>query len=297
MFLIGTPSQASRKAQAIADDPNIGYQKKLNEWKKSRVKELAGEDGWLSLIGLFWLSDGANTFGSDKSNSIVLPKSSSPKFAGTLSLVNGRINLQATPEARITFTGKLVSEMQLRSDADQQQTILQMGSLKLYIIKRGERIGLRVKDSANPARAQFRGLEYFPADLKWRIEGKFEPYTPEKTIPIANVLGMIDKMPSPGAIIFNIGTRTFRIDPVLEKGEPRLFVIFADQTSGKETYGAGRYLYVDPPDANGRVVLDFNLAYNPPCAFTRFATCPLPPPQNRLSIRVDAGEKKYSGEH
>jgi hypothetical protein len=165
----------------------------------------------------------------------------------------------------------------------------------LFVIKRGEKLGLRVKDKQNPARSRFAGLDYYSVDLKWRIEAEYEAYNPVRLIPIANVLGMVDDMTSPGALVFEANGKSLRLDAVVEKGSNQLFIIFADQTSGKETYGAGRYLYANPPDAVGKVIVDFNKAENPPCAFTKFATCPLPPKQNRLPIRVEAGEKKYGG--
>jgi len=170
-----------------------------------------------------------------------------------------------------------------------------MGSLLINIVKRGDRIGVRVKDSESRTRREFKGLEYFPIDPKWRIEARFEPYQPPKTIPITNVLGMTDEEVSPGALAFEVDSKTYRIDPILEKGETDYFVMIADETTGRETYGAGRYLYVSPPDASGKVVVDFNKTYSPPCAFTNFATCPLPPRQNHLPFRIEAGEKKYSG--
>jgi len=163
------------------------------------------------------------------------------------------------------------------------------------IVKRGDKVGVRVKDTESETRREFKGLEYYPIDPKWRIEARLEPYTPPKAIPITNVLGITEDETSPGALAFEVDGKTYRIDPILEKGETDLFVMIADQTTGKETYGAGRYLYVSPPDANGKVVIDFNKTYSPPCAFTNFATCPLPPQQNHLPFRIDAGEKKYTG--
>ena len=149
-------------------------------------------------------------------------------------------------------------------------------------------------DSQNPDRLNFKDTEFYPADLKWRIDAQFEPYNPPKPMPIVNVLNMESSESSPGAIKFTVDGHEYRLDAITEKDEPRLFMIIADKTSGKETYPAGRYLYVDPPDASGRVIIDFNKAYSPPCAFTKFATCPLPPKQNRLPFAIDAGEK-YSG--
>ena len=275
------------------DDPS--YTKAMQKWRADRLEEINGEDGWTTLVGLYWLKDGPNKFGSDPSNEIVLPRSSAPKFAGSIRLDNGVVTLEAKPDAGITSDGNAASTLVLQSDGDGKPTMLKIGSLKLFVIKRGEKLGLRVKDKQNPARVHFAGLGYFPVDLQWRLDAKFEPYDPPKIVPIVNVLGMVDNMTSPGALVFDVNGKTYRVDPVLEKGSKQLFIIFGDKTTGKETYGAGRYLYADPAGADGNVILDFNKAHNPPCAFTKFATCPLPPWQNRLAIRVEAGEKKYAG--
>jgi uncharacterized protein (DUF1684 family) len=212
-----------------------------------------------------------------------------------LVLDKGVVTLDAKPEAGITSEGKGVTTLVLRSDADGKPTLLRLGSLKLFVIKRGEKLGLRVKDKNHKARANFTGLSYFPLDTAFRIDAKFEAYDPPRTIPIANVLGMVDNMTSPGRLVFELKGKSYRLDPVLERGSKQLFIIFGDKTTGKETYGAGRYLYADPPGADGKVILDFNKAHNPSCAFTKFATCPLPPRQNRLAVRIEAGEKKYAG--
>jgi len=277
----------------ISDDPS--YDEQIAKWRAERLKEINGEDGWTTLVGLFWLKNGKNTIGSSPSNDIDLPKERAPKFAGVLWLDNGIAQLEASRGSGITRDGKPVSKLVLDSDADGKPTVLRLGSLTFFVIKRGERLGLRVKDKNNAARSHFAGLDYYRVNLKWRIQARYEPYDPVKFVSIANVLGMIDEMASPGALIFEANGKTLRLDPVLEKGSKQLFIIFADQTNGKDTYGAGRYLYADPPGADGKVIVDFNRAYNPPCAFTKFATCPLPPKQNRLPIRVDAGEKKYIG--
>ena len=274
---------------------DVSYAKAIEKWRTERLEEINGEDGWTTLVGLFWLNEGRNKFGSDSSNEIVLSRSNVPKFAGSLRLDKGVVSLEAKSEAGITSDGKAATTLVLQSDADGKPTVLTLGSLKLFVIKRGDKLGLRVKDKQSPARSHFAGLDYFPLELKWCLNARFEPYDPPKIISIVNVLGMVDNMTSPGALVFEVNGITYRLDPVLEKGSTQLFIIFADKTTGKETYGAGRYLYADPPGADGKVVVDFNRAHNPPCAFTKFATCPLPPRQNRLAIRVDAGEKKYAG--
>jgi uncharacterized protein (DUF1684 family) len=267
------------------------YEQELEQWKAKRLANLKGEEGWLSLIGLFWFKEGENRFGSDPTNEIVLPDDKAPARAGTLRLAAGKVTLEANPDAKITSKGQPVTTLELKSDEDGDPTMLELGSLSFHVVKRGERLGLRVKDRENPARAQFKGTDYYAADRKWVVNARFEPYQPPKQVPILNVLGMETEETSPGALAFEVDGRPYKLEALKEKGEEQFFIIFADQTSGKETYGAGRYLYADPPGADGRVTLDFNRAYSPPCAFTKYATCPLPPQQNRLPLRVEAGER------
>jgi uncharacterized protein (DUF1684 family) len=281
---------------AACTRPNAGaavnsYAGEIEQWRAQRLANLKSEDGWLTLVGLFWLKEGANKFGSDTTNDIVIPTDKAPRFAGTLRLAAGRVKLETQPGVEITTQGKSVSELELQSDADGSPTVLNLGSLSFHIIRRGDKLGLRVKDRDNPARAGFRGLDYYPVAPNWRVVARFEPYNPPKSLPIMNVLGMEDNEVAPGAVAFDVAGQTYRLDAIAEKGESRLFIIFADRTSGHETYGAGRYLYADPPDASGRIVVDFNKAYSPPCAFTNYATCPLPPFQNRLPLSIEAGEK------
>jgi hypothetical protein len=171
---------------------------------------------------------------------------------------------------------------------------LNIGTTSFYAIKRVDRFGVRVKDTNADARVSFKGLEYFPLDQAWRFEAKFKAYTPMKKIPIINILGMEEDMNSPGALVFDVGSTEYRLDTVLEDGETDYFVMFGDTTNGKLSYGAGRFLYVKPP-VDGVTVLDFNKSYNPPCAFSHYATCPLPPQQNKLPLAIQAGELRYAG--
>ena len=284
----------STKSAAVIDV--AAHQNEIQKWQRDRLASLTKVDGWLTLIGLFWLNEGENQFGSDPQSAVVLPQGKAPGVAGSLWLEKGHVRLTTHPGVEITAGDKPVTTLDLKDDNDDNgPTVLKMGSLLITIVKRGDRIGVRVKDSENQTRREFKGLEYFPIDPKWRFEARFEPYQPPKTIPITNVLGMTDDEVSPGALAFDVAGKTYRLDPILEKGETDYFVMIADETTGRETYGAGRYLYVSPPDASGKVVVDFNKTYSPPCAFTSFATCPLPPRQNHLPFRVEAGEKKYTG--
>lgn len=297
-FLIGAIvfAAACNKPKPAATFDAATHKADVEKWQSTRLTNLKKEDSWLTLIGLYWLNEGENKFGSDPKNAIALPAGKAPRAAGSFWLEHGKVRLTAPTDANITADGKPVTALDLKDDNnDGGPTILRMGTLIINVVKRGERIGVRVKDSQAEARLQFKGLDYFPVNPKWRIEARFEPYQPARMIPITNVLGMTDDETSPGALAFDVDGKTYRIDPILEKGETDYFIMIADETTGKETYGAGRYLYVSPPDASGKVVIDFNKAYNPPCAFTAYATCPLPPRQNHLPLRIEAGEKKYAG--
>ncbi|HKP45021.1 MAG TPA: DUF1684 domain-containing protein [Pyrinomonadaceae bacterium] len=272
------------------------HKTEIEKWHTDRANGLKKEDSWLTLVGLYWLKEGENKFGSAPSNGVVLARGKAPEVAGSFWLDNGHVRLAALPAANVTVDGKPVTNLDLKDDNDDNgPTIMKLGTLIINVLKRGDRIGVRVKDSQSEARLQFKGIEYFPTDTKWRVEARFERYQPAKTIPITNVLGMTDDESAPGALAFEIDGKTYRIDPILEKGETDYFIMLADETTGRETYGAGRYLYVSPPDASGKVIVDFNKLYNPPCAFTAYATCPLPPRQNHLPFRIEAGEKKYAG--
>jgi uncharacterized protein (DUF1684 family) len=270
------------------------YDEEVRAWRNSRIKELTGEDGWLALAGLYWLNPGKNTIGSGASRDIVLPSGKAPDYAGSILVAGGSVKMEVAAGAGITSEGKPVSTLELHNDEGGKPTVLKLGSLSFHVIKRGDKLGLRVKDRDNPDRASFKGLDYYPISIGWRLEGTFIPYAPPKLIPITNILGMVEDQKSPGAISFQVGGGTYQLDVVIEQGSNELFIMFADKTTGAQTYGSGRYLYAPMPSADGKTIIDFNKAYNPPCAFTRFATCPLPPRQNRLTIAVQAGEKKYA---
>jgi uncharacterized protein (DUF1684 family) len=285
-------------ADAKAPDP-AAYRKEIEKWRQERVAGLKQEDGWLTLVGLYWLKRGANRFGSDPGLPVILPKGKSPAFAGNLALQENpdpkktKVTLTVQPGVPLTADGKPVTgPMALKADADGKPTILQLGSLEFYLIRRQEKIGVRIKDKQSPLRASFKGLDNYPIQPQWRVVARFEPYK-DKKIAIANIVGQVSQEASPGAVVFDWQGKTYRID-ALDGGKGSLFLVFGDQTNGKATYGAGRFLDTDPPK-DGKVVVDFNTAYNPPCAFTAFATCPLPPAQNKLAVKVEAGEKKFAG--
>lgn len=271
------------------------YVKQIQDWRHERVEHLRAPHGWLSLIGLDWLKDGKNTLGSAKGNDIVLAKA--PAHLGTITLNNGKATITLDAKSGATIDGKSLATAELFDDSRDKPTTIAFGTVSFYLIQRGDKYGLRVKDSEAPARTHFAGIDYFPIDASWRIEAKWEAYDPPREVEEPNVLGQIDKVVVPGAAIFEREGKTYRVEPVIETpGDTNLFLVFADKTSGHETYGAARFVYTEPP-SDGKIVIDFNKAYNPPCAFSPYATCPLPTAQNRLKVRVTAGEKKYGGEH
>ena len=294
IFLIQAAISGCSKKEKI---DITAYQKEIEQWRNKREEGLKKENGWLTLCGLFWLKDGENKMGTDSSNAIIFPPGKAPKYAGSIYLRNGELLLKTNKESNIKWKDSLVTMMKLKSDemGAGQPTILSLRTLTFYVIKRGDQLGVRVKDNENPARMNFKGLEYYPINPEWRINAKFKPYNPPKILPIVNILNQVNNDTCPGAIVFKIKGKEYQLDALRETGANELFIIFSDETSGKETYGMGRYLSAALPDSANNVITDFNKAYNPPCAFTIYATCPVPPKQNHLPIRVEAGEKKYTG--
>jgi uncharacterized protein (DUF1684 family) len=282
---------ATALAAATAED---GFDSQLAAWKQWRVERLRQPDGWLTLVGLFWLRPGDNSVGSDPEATVRLPDGKSPLALGTLRVDGARAVFVAAPGAQVTSSGKPVATLALDDDAAAGgPTILRHGTLELYVIERAGRLAVRVKDSDSETLRRFAGLDYFPADRAWRIPARFEPAAAGSTLDVPNALGFSEKIRQPGWVTFDLAGRTYRLTALDDTGDGRLFIVFGDLTNGHDTYGGGRFLYTDPP-RDGRVEIDFNRAYNPPCVFTPYATCPLPPPGNRLPVRVEAGEKKYS---
>lgn len=273
------------------------YQREILAWRAQRLKKLTVTDGWTQLVGLLWLEPADNSFGRAATNRLALENPRIPEQVGTFKVSGREVRFVAAPGVQVLHAGRPVRAIgPLQDDAAGAPTVLNCGSLSFYLIERSGRLGIRVKDSQAESHLHFRGLEYFPIDPEWRLAASVAPYSPVKKIPLINVLGMEEEMLSPGALLFEVGGKPYRLDAVLEAGERDWFVMFADQTNGRQTYGAGRFLYVAPP-VEGKTIIDFNKSYSPPCSFSAFATCPLPPPQNRLPISVTAGELKYAGSH
>lgn len=288
IFIVALVSCSPKKA---AVDP-VAYTAEIEVWHQKRVENLKGPNGWLNVSGLYWLNPGINTFGSGEKNSIVFPAGKIPEFAGFFMLQQSTVLINVVADVGITSKGQPVTERIIYHPDSARSTVLDFGSLQWFVIKRDTKLGIRLRDFKNQVIENFKGIDRFPVDVQWRLEAKFEKADSSRTIPITNVLGQTTDQPSPGTLVFTMEDKTCRLD-VLDEGGEEYFVIFGDLTNTKETYGAGRYVYVKKPDVDGNTVLDFNKAYNPPCAFTEFATCPLPPKQNILDAAVTSGEKNY----
>lgn len=283
-------------AMSAAASPDASDEERaVQAWRAARTREIAGESGWLTLVGLHWLRAGAHTIGRARDNEIVLNSPAIARHAGRLVVAERSVRLEPAEHSGLEINGAPAVAQELAPGRDGDGQVLAAGSLRLFVIERAGRYALRVRDLDSGARRAFRGLDYFAIDPAWVVEARFEAYEPARRLPIVNVFGDEIEMTSPGALVFERDGREWRLDALLESPQDdHLFVMFADATSGHETYGAGRFLHVPLPVA-GRVRIDFNEAYNPPCAFTGFATCPLPPPQNRLALAVRAGEVRYAG--
>ncbi|MCG8606218.1 DUF1684 domain-containing protein [bacterium] len=277
--------------------PNYAYVTEIQKWHKDRMAELKSEDGWLNLAGLYWLKEGKNTFGGDPANDCVFPFEKAPKFMGAYWLKDDQVEVQINPGISVLHQGNQVTKMKLAVNHDEQSIDeLTHGSMKWFVIGRDGQIGVRLRDLDSPNVAHFQGVATYPINPVWRVEATFVANDPPKAIRVGTVFGTTREHASPGTLIFNAHGDSYSLDVLSRNKQDELFVVLADKTTGVETYSGGRFLYVLPPDENGRVFIDFNKAYNPPCAFSAFSTCPLPPEQNRLPIRITAGEKKYAYE-
>jgi len=280
---------ASTGAALLAGQNSADYARAIENWRAARDAELRTDDGWLTLVGLFWLTEGRNTIGGAATNAVPLPATSAPPRLGVLDLGGGVVRLTPQPGTALRINGKPAAAQALRPQPGGYD-VLTIGSLTFFVIKRGDRFGVRVRDRESPARREFGGLRWFPIREDYRIRARFVAHATPTTIPIANVLGNVDLWPSPGYAVFTLGGRECRLQAVLDGADAKeLFFVFRDLTTGEETYPGGRFLYADMP-VTGEAVLDFNKAHSPPCAFTPFATCPVPPKANHLGVRIEAGE-------
>jgi uncharacterized protein (DUF1684 family) len=266
-------------------------------WQAQRQVSIGGPNGWSTLVGLPWLAEGANTAGSDPTKDVVFPAGRTPAHVGVFVRQGKSVQFLAAPGVPALLDGQPTVAAALRSDEHGAPSVLTLGGVRMFVVVRGERVGLRVKDPAAPTRRHFRELTYFPYDPARRVRAQFVPYDPPKRQPMMDVTGAATVELCPGALVFTLDGHERRIDALADQEEGDLFLLFRDATSGTTTYGSGRYLHASLPDAVGQVVLDFNFAYNPPCAFTAFATCQIPPRQNWLPVAIKAGEKNGAGAH
>jgi uncharacterized protein (DUF1684 family) len=272
-------------------DPD-NHRIEIEAWHAQRVESLRRPDSWLSLAGLYWLEAGPNSFGSDSRNNLVFPQSAPPRI-GVFSRTGNSVEMKVQAGVPVTHNGLPVTSLTLTSEDPRYPTTAQLGSLHWFAIERAGRIGIRLRDTENPAIAAFDDIEMFPVSQDWRIPARFDRYDPPKMIRIPNIIGTVSVAPSPGAVVFEVEGEDLRIDVTGDPDGERFSIVFGDRTNANETYGGGRYLTVKAPEKGDRMFIDFNRATNPPCAFTEFATCPLPPRQNLLPVRVEAGEKAY----
>lgn len=271
-----------------------GYQKEVESWHAKRIESLKAENGWLNLAGLFWLEEGKNSFGTGKQNKLVFPEGTITEEAGYFERKGDLITFFASPKAKVLVNGKEVKEaVVFNPDSARNAPTLSYGNLKWNFIKRDDKIGLRLRDLKSSTLTHFSGIERFPVKEGWKAEATIRKSN-SPTVAITNVLGQTNQQKTPGTLVFTVDGKEYTLDPIDEGN--KLLLVFGDATSGSETYPSGRFISVDKPGPDGKTVIDFNKAYNPPCAFSPYATCPLPPKQNILPIPVTAGEKNW-GDH
>jgi uncharacterized protein (DUF1684 family) len=271
------------------------HRAEVEEWQAARVRGLEQPDSWLTVVGLIWVEEGLTSIGSDPDNDVVFPGEDVPPRLGTLTWHDDTFLFQFDPAATARRPAEAADSIPLTVDSQGRPTVVTYGSLTWFLIERYGQIGIRLKDSEAEARLSFHELDSYPIDLAWRIAGRFDRYDPPREFPQPNVLGMPSTSTSPGAVVFEVDGEEYRLDVTGNPDARQYMIVLGDETNGTETYGGGRFLNVEAPGDDGWVVLDFNKAHNPPCVFTAFATCPLPMRQNRLAVRIEAGEKMYHG--
>lgn len=284
IFLSACNSSDNQSANKNASD----HKQSIQTWKNERLEYLKGKDGWLNLAGLFWLNQGENTVGSDSANTIQFPEQA-PAFLGYFILYDNKVLFKSYDKVDVYHNGKAIKQINMEIDIHGSPTVLSHDSLAWFIIQREDRFGVRLRDLKHPALKRLDSIPCYPIDINWRLEANLKKFDTPKNISVTNVLGMVSQEKVIGVLEFNINGSNFELFPM--GTEDTLWIIIADETSGVETYGGGRYLEVGSRDENGKYYIDFNKAYNPPCAFTVFATCPLPPKENILQIEITAGEK------
>lgn len=275
--------------------PDTEYIKSVKAFHSQRIERLKQPDSWLSLAGLYWLKEGENSFGSDESNDIVFPNKSASAKLGVFVLEDSQILAKITDGVKVYLNNIRVSYQIMYNDLTNNPTILKHGSLSWYAIQRGDRFGIRLKDKDSPLLKEFDDIDMFEIDSNWRVPAEFIKYDAPKEVLTPTAIGTFEKSEVIGKLEFKINNVLFSLEPsVSENG---YFFVFGDKSNGEETYGAGRFLYIEKPDSSEKLYIDFNKAYNPPCVFTKYATCPLPRKENYLKIKILAGEKNFHSEY
>ena len=286
----GPEPAREQPTKASTVDP---YRAEIEKFRQQREAKLTSDTGWLTIAGLYFLTKPETTVGSGGDNDVVLPPGT-PSKVGKFELAkNGKVSVTLEPGVQTTLLdGKPFAGGPIKSDDPGPPDRLVLGAVQVWVHQSGERPAIRVRDKNNPLRKEFTGMKWYPVNDAYRVEGTFEPFDKPEELKIPNMLGDIDTMTVPGHVRFTLNGKEHRMLAVTEN-DTEFWFIFRDLTSGEDTYPAARFLYTPRPDANGKLTLDFNRAENPPCAFNSYATCPLPPPDNRLQVRVEAGEKIY----
>jgi uncharacterized protein (DUF1684 family) len=280
---------------AILAQPGSYDEAALSAFRAERQKTLLADNGWFTVSGLHFLNLGENTFGSDPLNDLVMDYADVPRQAGTIFMEGTKVTIKAPEGAELTYNGKPAKSGPLRlSVQGRPADTVTFGSVTFFLHFSGPRLAIRVRDRKAPLRANFSGLKWYPPDPAYRVIGTFAPLTQPRAVQAPTILGDLEPFTVTGTVSFDLGGRTHRME-AWRSGE-RLWFVFRDQTSADTTYPSARFLYADAPSADGKVVLDFNRAQNPPCAYNPWTTCPLPPPMNRLPVRIEAGEKRYHAE-
>ena len=277
---------------ARPEAPDAAYVQSFEKWKADEIADL--KENWLPLVGLFWLKPGVNTFGSDATNAVVFPKG--PQHAGEFDLAGKEVTLKLLPDVRATTSGKPVITAKLEPDTSENVTRVDLESLRFHVIVRRERVGIRLLDIDSAAARNFKGMIFFPLDMSYRVTASWLPGDGKQTIAIPNVLGDVTAQPIPGVAVFKVNGAELKLTALSGDAKTGFFFVFNDLTAKSDTYPGGRFLHTGPV-VDGHVVLDFNRAYNPPCAVTPYATCPLAPKENRLAIAIPAGEKFDKAAH
>jgi hypothetical protein len=293
-LLLALATSSCRRPPAA--DP--AYAAEIGTARALRETRLTSENGWLTLVALHWLAPGENAVGADPASAVALEEPGLPAKACTFVLApDGAVTLRTEAGAPVAVNGGPPSSAALVTDRDGKPDVVTVGRARLTVIERGGRLAIRARDPESPRRTDFAGLEYFPVDPDLRVEGTYERYDAPREVEVPSAQGPAQKATAPGIVRFRIGGRELSLEPTVESPtDDTLFLVFGDATNGDGSYGAGRFLYAPvPKDGAREVVLDFNLAQNPPCAFTPYATCPLPLPKNVLPVRVEAGEKAPAG--